>query len=306
MFYNHKNHTEATTQHKIGKVKTLLNLLHYILLRIFLSFFSLFGYKIGVQTVRFLFLILGKIPALRQRALDQLLIAYPNSPREKLKEIATKAWVNLGNVAMDFSWLPALKNRDDFYEFENLEAFKTLYRTHKNIVFFSGHNATWEIFRLAAFKEGYEIGMIYRAFNNHFFDSYARHLMTYDEVPIFQKGSKGIKKMMGYIMKGGSVLILVDQYLGGGVKTKFMGVETNTAPSAVDIALKYNMPLVPVFVRRNGIGKFIISVKNPLTTSQEGAEKKMDMINKMNSVLEEHIHAYPDEWFWHHRRWKRK
>ena len=151
------------------------------------------------------------------------------------------------------------------------------------------------------------VSMIYRAFNNPYFDNIARYMMDYGIAPIFQKGTKGIKNMMRYLHNGGNVLILMDQHFSSGQDIPFFNHDAKTSPSAAELSLKYNIPMVPVFVRRDGIGKFIITIHPPLVPDSDITDTKNKITNlliKMNRVLETHIRQYPAEWFWLHRRWK--
>ena len=112
--------------------------------------------------------------------------------------------------------------------------------------------------------------------------------------------------MMRHIRGGGNILILTDQRFSGGPDIPFFGKNAKTAPSVAEISLKYNIPLIPIFVRRNGIGKFIITIQPPLLCAETGdkEERLNSLLELMNQILEKHIRAFPNEWFWLHRRWK--
>lgn len=298
---------EPTIHYKTSTLKKIQHILEIIFLLLLFLPLKLLGYKNNVRIYRFIFRHIAKIPACKKRALTNLEYVYTDLSPEERDKIAVESWVNLGNVAADFAFSRSLFHKQGYIQFEGLEILEELKAKNQNAIFFSGHIATWEIFRIAAYQQGVNVAMIYRAFNNPYFDSFARYLMDYGFAPVFQKGTAGVKKMMRHLRSNGNILILTDQRLSGGADVPFFGKNAKTAPSVAEISLKYNIPLIPIFVKRDGIGKFIISIEKPLICTQDSLDKSQKVniiLEKMNQSLEKHIRCYPNDWFWLHRRWK--
>ncbi|MEM6603753.1 MAG: lysophospholipid acyltransferase family protein [Pseudomonadota bacterium] len=296
-----------TINYDLSLLKKIQHFTEFIFVLLILYPLKIFGYKNNIRIYRAIFGFLARLDPFRKRATANLKMVYPTLNADKLNKIAIECWQNLGNVAVDFSYCRALYHRTDFYKIEGQDILKRLQEQNQNAIFFSGHIATWEIFRIAAHHSGTDCAMIYRAFNNPLFDMLARYNMDYGFAPVFQKGSKGVKNMMRYLKNNGNILILTDQYFSKGLDIPFFGRNAKTAPSAAEISLKYNLPLVPVFVRRDGLGKFIISIHNPLEINKANTTKDQQvtlLLEKMNKTLEKHIQSYPEQWFWLHRRWK--
>ena len=107
--------------------------------------------------------------------------------------------------------------------------------------------------------------------------------------------------------RGGHILMLNDQRLSKGIAIPFFNKTALTAPSAAELALRYNLALIPIFVTRTNIGEYQviihpeIDLKNPILNT----DKKIHLIlTDMNKMIENHIRLYPDEWFWLHQRWR--
>ena len=277
--------------------------LGYIFIHIPYRYFG----KFYVKFMSFLIGIVGPLSFAHKRVVDNLNLALPNISQTEKNDIAKKSWENIAYIPYDFimaKYNPE-KLKMTIIGLEHLEALKT---HNRHALFFSGHNACWEIFRIAAHKQDINSAIIYRAFNNHYFDTYARNLMNHGFSPIFQKNPLGIRKMLKYIRdKQGHILMLNDQRLTKGVAVPFFNKFALTAPSAAELALRYDLALIPIFVTRTAIGeyKIIIHPEIDTTNDAQNTDKKIKMIlTRMNKIIENHIRKYPHEWFWLHRRWR--
>jgi KDO2-lipid IV(A) lauroyltransferase len=131
--------------------------------------------------------------------------------------------------------------------------------------------------------------------------------MNHGFAPVFQKTSIGIRKMIKHIKDKNHVFMLTDQRLGSGEAVNFFGQPAMTTPSAAELAIKYNMALIPIFTVRKSIGNYEIHLQPPMNLLTEIENPKVrirNIIQKMNDVIEAHIRQFPNDWFWLHRRWK--
>jgi len=171
----------------------------------------------------------------------------------------------------------------------------------KGAIFVTAHLANWEMIRFAARARGVEIAMIYRSFNNPFADSYAFELAGEAGQPVFRKGAQGLREMIKHIRSGKSVLILVDQRSGGAPKLNFMGKPAETSLAAAELALKFKVPLIPCYARRdeNVMSQFSVFVEPPIDQNAPDF-----MMQDVNNRIGYWIKQAPEQWFWVHNRWK--
>jgi|GEM_PF-5818130 len=254
-----------------------------------------------VRIITWLIGIIGPLSWAHKRVTDNLTLAMPELSQAEKKAIAKQSWHNIAHIPYDF--ITAKHNPNALkIKVTGLEHIQNYISEQKNIIFFSGHNACWDIFRIAMASHNIPTAIIYRAFNNAYFDSYARDLMDHGFAPIFQKNPAGIKNMLKYMRSNqGNMLILMDQYLKNGLSIPFFNQPAKTAPSAAELAKKYTMPLVPIFVTRSEIGHYHVIIHPPLETETQSVSQILTDVNKK---IEAHIRQYPSEWFWLHRRWK--
>jgi KDO2-lipid IV(A) lauroyltransferase len=119
------------------------------------------------------------------------------------------------------------------------------------------------------------------------------------------KGSIGARQLVRLIKEGHHIGMLVDQKLNTGIEVPFFGHPAMTAPAIAQLALKYDLPLVPCAVRRTVGAHFEVTIHAPLEhprTDNTAADVRT-LMGTINTFLEDAIRANPPHWMWLHRRW---
>ena len=66
--------------------------------------------------------------------------------------------------------------------------------------------------------------------------------------------------------------------------------------------VKYNLPIVPVFIKRVEDKNFIIEFWDEI--NPEEFKGKLEITQKLNQCLEQMVVKNPSQWIWTHNRWK--
>lgn len=278
--------------------KKIQHIFEIMIILLIVIFFRALGHRITVKVSRLLCQFIGWTGFFNNTIDQNLTLIYPDKSQQEKKQIMLGAWRNLGQVAADYLFFKQMFQQKKTFDIAGLEHLDIL--KEKNAIFFTSHSSSWEIIRLALYHHNIHSGLVYRAFNNPYFDHIARYMMDYGFAPIFHKGSKGVRQMMRYIRQNNNMLILVDQHFSGGAYLPFLGKKAYTVPSIADIAHTYNIALIPIFVSRQQNNSYKVHIHKPLNLDQE----RHHIIQDMNDVISNHIFEYPHEWFWHHNRWK--
>ena len=79
---------------------------------------------------------------------------------------------------------------------------------------------------------------------------------------------------------------------------------TTTLPA--QIALKFNLDIVPIYITRKTDNNFEIEVYEPIkvTDNDDTETSKLNISIKLNKILEDMISRDPGQWIWTHNRWK--
>lgn len=249
---------------------------------------------------------LGPRLALTRRAARHYARAFPDATETEVATAMRAMWDNLGRTAFEYPNLTKIEcytgTRVTVLGAEHVDALRDDGRAG---IFFSGHIANWEIMPLAVAQRGCDISLVYRAANNPHVDQMilrARGAITHTHVP---KGTPGARQMVRLIKDGGHLGMLVDQKHNGGIEVPFFGHPAMTAPAIAQLALKYDLPLVPCAVRRTHGAHFEVTIHPPLTHPNTGdaTADVRTLMGTINTFLEDAIRANPPHWMWLHRRW---
>ena len=173
------------------------------------------------------------------------------------------------------------------------------------MLLFASHIGNWDMQALTTHLLGIDVHVVYRRANNPYMDQLIdtiRGGLVQGTIP---KGSSGARQIVARLRSGRAVGMLVDQKLNDGIPVPFFGRPAMTAPALAQMALRYNVPVLPVRCERLGGPRFRVPYCPPLDvpaeTDRHAAARQM--MTQVNAMLEDWIRQRPGQWLWLHRRW---
>ena len=246
--------------------------------------------------------VLMYFPIAWRRFDRELLTVFPDMPRGERVKLCGGVGRNMGRTLFEIyhcAEFQALPNRNNVFG-PGLAALESARQAGRGAIIVSGHFGQWEAVRAALKTRGMETGAVYRPQKNR---HYERRLFAGIQAggkPILATGHIGTRALVRHIRDGGFISILLDEHAIDGVRIPFLGRPALTSLAAAQLALKYNLPLVPAFGTRVGDGStFDVEFEAPIehTDSQT-------MTGIFNDTLSARILRNPDQWYWMLRRWR--
>ena len=280
---------------------------------VIISLFCIFKI-IGLKNASSLGSILGKVigPFFRSKNIikQNIKIGLGNLDKKKEEEIINGMWSNIGRTFAEYIFLKNFKlSKTGFNHIKitGIEYLDQIKKSNKPVVFFSGHFANFELMAMELDKFGIKLAAIYRPLNNFFLNPLMEHLRMKYICPIqIQKGVSGSREIVKKIKDKYSIALMVDQRVSEGPRLSFFNKEAHTTTIPVQIALKYNCKLVPIYIeRKNGIN-FEMVIHEPYEITKTGVHED-DLKNNsltINKNIEKMIIKNPTQWIWTHDRWK--
>lgn len=230
-----------------------------------------------------------------------LAAAFPRKPGAERQRILTAMWDNLGRVAGELPHLTgeALMRRVTLSGMEHMPQ-------NRPVIFISGHIGNWELTYPVPHARGIRTALVYRHLNNPYADAFIAGIRRTRAAAMIAKGPRGAVKLARAIKDGLSLAMLVDQKMNEGVAVPFFGREAMTAPAVAQLALRYDLPIIPARVVRTRGCRFHGTAYPPLAYIKTGDEEKdtLAILTAINDLLENWIREYPEQWFWVHKRWR--
>ncbi len=242
-------------------------------------------------------------PLVRKRAFKNLCLAMPDLTKQTQRRIITGMVDNLVRTSIEYTKLSELRDDPNQITIHNSEHLHTARAAGKGAVLISGHIGNWEMVRAACARLDWPPAIIYRRFNNPYFDAEARRYMRALDAPIFHKGKRGTLGLLRHIKKGGVAMILSDQRFSGAPYIPFFDVPARTSLAPAELAREYGAAFLPVRgIRRGRSSAFDVTFDAPLTIG-EGTDGAYAAMQEVNARLESWIRETPDQYFWLHNRW---
>ena len=285
----------------------MIKKIKYFFEALFIYTFFLIGKLLGLSLSRkFFSFIFKKIgPLIKSETIisKNLDISHGNISLEEKMNIISNMWSNYGMTFIEYIFLNRFKNESTHINIEGEKILLEISKKNKPVIFFSGHFANFELMSMELTKKNIKLATIYRPLNNFFLNPFMEHLRrTYVCKNQIKKGVPGVKKSIEYLMQNHSIALMIDQRVSEGEKVSFFGKLALTTTLPAQLAIKYNLDLVPIFIEREKDNIFKMRVFKPIKTSN--FKNKLEVSEKLNRVLESMIVKNPKQWIWTHNRWK--
>ena len=280
-------------------IRTIRRALEAVLILFAFGLFRLMPLDIASAVGAVLARLLGPFVRAHRTARTNIEKAMPELPERQVARILSDMWDNLGRTLGEYPHVGgnAMRKRVAIEGLENIQFAKT----GKPVIFVSGHFANWEVLPLSTDIAGVPSVLIYRAANNPLSDWMIRRIRARYSLAMYAKGRSGAQQAITTIKNAKPLAMLVDQKQNDGKAIDFFGRKAMTATAAMQLAIKYQVPVITVrAVRTDGV-HFQVTYEAPVTYGP-GADPEKAMA-ALNLLFERWIREYPAQWLWVHRRW---
>ena len=276
---------------------------NYLIQAILISIFFILARLIGLRLSRKLFsaIFINVAPIFKSKKIinKNLEILSKKNPVLDKERIISNMWSNYGMTFVEYIFLNQFRKNNSQIEIEGEKNLENLISKYKKVIFVSGHFANYELMSMEITRKKIKLATIYRPLNNFFLNPLMEFLRR-RYVCKFQikKGIRGVRESIEYF----SIALMIDQRVSEGEKINFFDRPAFTTTLPAQLAIKFNLPIVPVYIERKINNNFRIKFFNELNPLN--FKNKLEITNRLNLILEEMVLRNPSQWIWTHNRWK--
>lgn len=245
--------------------------------------------------------VLRWFPLARRRFDREVLQIYPDMARRDRARLGGAMGRQMGRTLFEIYHCAEFQTRQDRFSVSGpgLAALELARAQGKGALIVSGHFGQWETVRAVLKARGMETGAIYRRQTN---PHYQRRLLagiTAGGNPILETGRMGTTALVRHLRAGGFMAIMLDEKYAEGVRLPFLGRPALTSLAAAQLALKYDLVMVPAYgIRTHDGDRFDVIFEAPIPH-----DDAQTMTQAFNDSLSARIRAHPDQWYWLLGRW---
>ena len=288
-------------------IKIIKYFFQAIIIYLFLIFAKLIGLKLSRNFFSYLFIKIGPFVKSNEIIAKNLDIFIGSYNEIKKKKITKDMWSNYGKTFIEYIFLKNFKDNNLHIKIKGEDILQKIINKNKPVIFVSGHFANFELMSMELTKRNIQLATIYRPLNNFFINPFMEHVRRkYVCKNQIKKGLPGVKVTINYIKNNFSVALMIDQRVSEGEKIPFFEHMALTTTLPAQLATKYKLDIIPIYIARNEKDNFEIEIYDPIKNLNEQSPEteKLDMTIKLNKVLERMISKDPGQWIWTHNRWK--
>ncbi len=284
-------------------IKKIRYLVEAVFIYTFFGISKIIGLSLSRKLFSFIFKMVGPVIRSNKIPLKNLDIFSKNISISEKKKIISSMWSNYGKTFIEYVFLNKLRNNNSHIEVLGIDILDDIQKENKPVIFISGHFANFELMSMELTKRNIRLATIYRPLNNFFLNPFMEYLRKkYICKNQIKKGRSGVKNTIEYLKRNYSIALMIDQRVSEGEKIKFFDKDAFTTTLPAQLISRYNLKVVPIFLKRNNLNKFTMKILNPVSFSQN--KDKLFISNKLNKILENMITENPSQWIWTHNRWK--
>ena len=284
-------------------IKILKYFFQSIIVYIFFIFGRILGLRISRKFFSKLFQILG--PKFKSnKIINENLDKYnQNMTSFEKEEIISQMWSNYGKTFIEYIFLDKFKKNTNHIKIINQEILDKIVINDKPVIFISGHFANFELMSMEMSKSNIKLATIYRPLNNFFLNPFMEFLRRrYICKNQIKKGRVGVRDAMNFINNGYSVALMIDQRVSEGETVNLFNKPCLTTTLPAQLALKYNLDIVPVSIIRDVKNNFELTFHTAIRVNEY--KDKLHLTKYLNNYLEAMLNKNPGQWIWTHNRWK--
>ena len=263
---------------------------------------SAIGERIGV---------LGYRPFGIRRAVveRQVGAAFPGLTEPEVARIARASYASLGRTTIETALLPTYSREEVIELVERTDGWEHVEQAlaqGRGLMVVTGHLGNWELGGSYVAARGIPLEAVARRMENPLFDAYLNETRRRIGMTVIHDAD-AVRRVPRAMREHHAVAFLVDQGAVGLASTwvPFFGRYAKTPRGPAVFALRLKTPLLFACSLRQPDGRFVIHFE-PVPTETTGTlDADVDrIVASYTSTLERWVRRAPEQYFWHHRRWK--
>jgi Kdo2-lipid IVA lauroyltransferase/acyltransferase len=190
---------------------------------------------------------------------------------------------------------------------DGLEHIRGVMAEHGRALVLTAHLGNWEYLTASHRLMGYPLAIVVRPLDSPVLDELAARFRGKTGAELIDKRG-ALRPVLEALRRGGLVGILLDQNATRreGVFVPFFGRAASTSRSLALLALRTGTPIVPIFIRREGLGRHRVVIEPPLpfpvANDLDGAI--VELTARCTARIEAAVRQAPEQWLWSHDRWR--
>jgi KDO2-lipid IV(A) lauroyltransferase len=239
----------------------------------------------------------------------QVAAAFPGLAEPEVARIARASYANLGRTTIETALLPTYSREQVLDLMEEVTGWDLVERAlaqGRGLMVVTGHLGNWELGGSYVAARGIPLEAVARRMENPLFDRYLTETRRRIGMTVIHDAD-AVRRVPRALREQHAVAFLVDQGAVGLASTwvPFFGRYAKTPRGPAVFALRLRAPLLFACALRQPSGRFALHFEEVKVDQTGTLDADVDrIVASYTSTLERWVRRAPEQYFWHHRRWK--
>jgi KDO2-lipid IV(A) lauroyltransferase len=239
----------------------------------------------------------------------QVRAAFPGLAEPEVLRIARASYAHLGRTTIEAALLPGYDRQqvlDLFERVEGWDVFERALALGRGVMFVTGHLGNWELGGSYVAARGVPLEAVARRMENPLFDEYITETRRQIGMTVIHDAD-AVRRVPRAMREKHAVAFLIDQGAVGLASTwvPFFGRYAKTPRGPAVFALRLKTPLIFACALRQPSGRYALHMEEVPVVSTGTLDADVDaIVASYTRTLERWVRRAPEQYFWHHRRWK--
>ncbi|MDQ3697224.1 MAG: lysophospholipid acyltransferase family protein [Gemmatimonadota bacterium] len=241
----------------------------------------------------------------------QIEAAFPEKSRDEVRRVARAAYEHLGRLTTETALLPSLQRKQVLALVEGVDGWELVQEAmaaRRGLFIVAGHLGNWELAGSYLVARAIPVDAVVRRMSNPLFDAYLNATRLRSGITVVYD-EEAVRRTARSVQAGRAVAFLVDQGVKNLASTyvPFFGRPAKTPRGPAVFALRWKVPVLFGAALRQPDGRYWLSFERVPVDDTGDLERDVDrVVAGYTEVLERWVRKAPEQYFWHHRRWKRQ
>jgi len=263
-----------------------------------------FGRVLGRLTMRIL-------PNRYRMAKENMTLALPELSASEIEVNVRKNFEHIGICGAEMLRIDMFQLGDEdidkYITYDGLSLLQEALALGRGVLLLSAHLGFWELGGFALAEKGIQLDMVAKPLKNPLADRYFGDLRKSFGAEILNS-RKGARRILQSLRANHAVGIMLDQHISppGSVMVEFFGRKAYTTTAIANMAMKNQVPVVPVFCLRQPDNSYKVWAEPMLMLTGKGENDVIENTQRLTDIIEAAVRKDVSQWFWMHKRWRKK
>jgi len=232
-------------------------------------------------------------------------LALPELDPSEVEAVVAKNFESIGVGGVEMLCLDMFDHEDfeQYFDAEGIDHLHEAVALNRGVILLTGHLGFWEAGHFVMSELGIPTAAVAKPLKNPLSEKYFAAVRESFGTEMINS-RRGARHILKALQKNRAVVILLDQHISppGSIPTTFFGRQAYTTTAITTLAMKHQVPIVPMFCLREKDDRYKVWAEPMVILEKD--HSVAENTQQLTTIIETAVRKDVNQWFWVHKRWR--